>query len=159
MKKSFILATVLLSTLLGAEIIEVTQSAKMPKAPITFMRDNAKEVVIDNKSNLMWQDNGEVKTVKKDWQGAIDHCQNLSFAGYRDWRLPAIDELLSITEDTRYNPAIRSGFENVVSDRYWSSSSYVSGSSHAWNVDFGNGGDDTFAKNYNGYVRCVRDSK
>ena len=142
-----------------SEVIEVSQSSKMPKAPNVLVRDRAKEVVIDGKSSLIWQDNGEVKTVKKDWQGARGHCQNLSFAGYSDWRLPDINELLSITDDTRYNPAIRSGFENVVSDFYWSSSSGVNDSNYAWFVDFKSGHDHYNSKDYSNYVRCVRDSK
>ncbi len=142
-----------------SEVIEVSRSSKMPKAPNVLVRDHAKEVVIDGKSSLMWQDNGEVKTVKKDWQGARDHCQNLSFSGYSDWRLPDINELLSITDDTRANPAIRSGFENVVSDDYWSSSSNVNGSGNAWYVFFNYGNANNYNKYNNYYVRCVRDSK
>ena len=142
-----------------SETIEVSRSSKMPKAPNILVRDRTKEVVLESKTNLMWQDNGDAKTVKKDWQGAIDYCQNLSFAGYRDWRLPSIDELLSITDDTRYKPAIRSGFENVVSDDYWSSSSNVDYSGVAWHVYFRDGRADTDAKCNNDYVRCVRDSK
>ena len=142
-----------------SEVIEVSRSSKMPKAPNVLVRDRAKEVVIDGKSSLMWQDNGEVITVKKDWQGARDHCQNLSFSGYSDWRLPDINELHSITDDTRVNPAIRSGFENVVSDCYWSSSRHVYVSNYAWYVCFSYGSGSSGSKNANGYVRCVRDSK
>ncbi len=142
-----------------SEVIEVSRSSKMPKASNVLVRDRAKEVVIDGKSSLMWQDNGEVIAVKKDWQGARDHCQNLSFSGYSDWRLPDINELYSITDDTRANPAIRSGFENVVSDGYWSSSSEVNDSNVAWGVSFSDGGDGNYYKHGNLYVRCVRDSK
>jgi hypothetical protein len=153
MKKTLILATMLLGTLLSAEIIEVTKSA----GPA---RDNIKEVVIDTKTHLMWQDNSDVKTLKKNWQGAKSYCQNLSFAGYHDWRLPAINELISITDDTRYYPAINTNFENVVSYYYWSSSAYVETSGTRWGVFFFEASSGNFnQENDNFYVRCVRDSK
>lgn len=152
-----------------SEVIEVSCSSKMPKVPNTLVRDSAKEVVIDSKFNLMWQDNSDVKTVEKDWNGAIDHCQNLSFAGYSDWRLPRIDELLSITDDTRHNPAIDNNFnaENIDMDGYpfyWSSSSRAKNEKEAWFVNFIDGGDayaygDSFNKLDALYVRCVRDNQ
>ncbi len=52
------------------------------------------DIVIDNKTAFMWQ-NAEF-TGKKTWQEAIDHCKNLVFAGYSDWRLPNVNELRTI---------------------------------------------------------------
>ncbi len=159
MKKTVIIATALFSTLLSAEIIEVTQSSKMPKASNILVRDRAKEVVIDSKTHLMWQDNSDAKTVKKNWQGAKGYCQNLSFAGYHDWRLPDINELLSITDYTHTLLPIRSGFENVVARDYWSASSDVDVSYVALGVSFAYGIYGTGNKRNSSYVRCVRDSK
>ncbi len=112
----------------------------------------------DSETGLMWQDNIEARTVTKDWQGAIDYCKNLKLAGYDDWRLPAIDELLSITDDKKSKPAIKNGFKNIVSGDYWSSSSDVSVSSNAWVVGFYAGGDGWGSKSYSYLIRCVRDS-
>jgi hypothetical protein len=113
----------------------------------------------DSKRKLMWQDNAEAKTVQKDWQGAIDYCENLSLAGFKDWRLPKHNELRGITDKTKIDPAIKKGFKNVVSDFYWSSSSTVYTSDGAWNVNFKAGNDYYAGKSDNYYVRCVRDSK
>lgn len=113
----------------------------------------------DSKNKLMWQDDVEAKTVQKDWQGAIDYCENLTLAGFKDWRLPKHTELRSITDKTQYNPAIKKGFKNVVSDVYWSSSKDASGNGNVWYVDFKSGCSGPII-NYSGhYVRCVRDSK
>lgn len=114
---------------------------------------------IDYDTNLMWQDNVEAKTVQKDWQGAINYCKDLSLAGFNDWRLPKIEELDFIIDDTQYNPAIKLGFENVVGYQYWSSSNSLENSKSAWYVDFGRGSSSPILKNQNNYVRCVRDSR
>ena len=54
--------------------------------------------VKDNHTGLEWQDNRDAKTVKRDWQGAKGYCQELTLAGYDDWRLPTIKELQSIID-------------------------------------------------------------
>lgn len=122
-------------------------------------RDNSKEIVSDTSSKLMWQDNSEAKIVYKNWNDAIEYCESLLFSGYNDWRLPNINELLSIADRTKYNPAINSVFSNVNSSDYWSSTTYASGTSNAWVVNFYYGNVDWLSKTYSYYVRCVRDGQ
>jgi len=123
-----------------------------------FVRDNSKEVVVDNSTNLMWQDDNDVKSVTKTWVEAINYCENLNFAGYSDWRLPNINELKSIVDYTKNNSAIDSEFSNVASVFYWSSSSVAGYSDSAWLVYFYDGHDDGDDKSHSYYVRCVRDN-
>ncbi len=146
-----------LATLSAYEIV-VDKTTRFDTKNKPLERDIVKEVVIDPNTKLMWQDNASVKTTRKDWSEAISYCKNLKFAGFSDWRLPSIDELLSITDDTKYNPAIKDGFLNVTADDYWSSSPDASGSSNAWSVVFKNGGDGWGTKSDSYLVRCVRDS-
>ena len=125
----------------------------------------------DYDTKLMWQDDIEAKTVQKDWQGAINYCKDLSLAGFDDWRLPKIEELESIVDDTRLNPdsfagesnlAIKIEFENVASGWYWSSSNYANNKVNAWYVDFSypeSGNNEKNGDYSDRYVRCVRDSK
>lgn len=115
--------------------------------------------IIDSDTGLMWQDNRDATTVTKNWADAIEYCEDLSLAGYSDWRLPNIDELLSITDDTKYDPAIKYGFKNPSGGYYWSSSPGVSGDSGAWGVGFTGGHDYWNDKSYASYVRCVRDGE
>jgi len=136
---------------------KINSLAKNPIDPNAknFVRKG--EVVIDLDRHLMWQDNSEAKSVKKSWQGAKEYCRNLSLAGYSDWRLPTLSELITISDKTRYNPAIAKQFKNVaVDDYYWSSSSNVDISNFAWRLDFKNGYDYSGYKNSYDYVRCVR---
>ncbi len=124
----------------------------------SYTRDDAKEVVVDNVTNLMWQDNNDSKTVTKNWSDAVNYCEELSLGGYSDWRLPSIDELMSITDKERYSSSIDSTFQNVVSDDYWSSTTGASYTSVAWLVYFNGGYDNWYNKSYTYYVRCVRDN-
>ena len=125
----------------------------------SYTRDDAKEVVVDNVTQLMWQDNNDTKSIKKNWSDAEEYCKNLILGGYSDWRLPSIEELYSITDMGRRDPAIDPAFKNVVSNDYWSSSAYWLNSPEAEIVYFSSGYDRLNYKSDTNYVRCVRDEK
>ncbi len=116
------------------------------------MLRSASGVTLDTDTKLIWQDNSDAKTVKKDWQGAIDYCENLNLAGYTDWKLPDFNNLSALYPK-------KASLQNIVtSGYYWSSSPFVSGSSYAWGVGFGYGDAGWDDKSASVLVRCVRDS-
>lgn len=117
---------------------------------------NTDETVSCSDNKLMWQDNTEVKSNERTWDLAINYCKNSEFAGYNDWRLANINELLSIANITKSNPAINSVFSNVNSSGYWSSTTFASIPSYARGVNFSNGYDYWSHKTASHYVRCVR---
>jgi len=57
-----------------------------------FEIDNNIGVIIDKDTNLMWVNNKEYLTKSSQFKGKI-MCNNLELGGYKDWRLPKIDEL------------------------------------------------------------------
>ena len=118
-----------------------------------FTRDDTTKIVTDNETGLQWQDN---KTVYKTWQSAINYCEALTLGDYDDWRLPNINELLSIVDDTKINPSMSSVFKSFASSNYWSSTTNAYYSSNAWLVGFYYGYQDYNNKNNSIYVRCVR---
>ena len=123
----------------------------------TCYRDNDKNVVICGESKLgklMWQDDERVFI--GDWKQAKERCERLNFAAYSDWRLPSIDELISITDKTKFSPAINSAFKYVKSDFYWSFTKFADGSSRAWFVHFKNGYADWSGISDRLFARCVR---
>ena len=123
----------------------------------TCYRDNDKNVVICDESKLgklMWQDDERVFI--GDWKQAKERCEKLNFAGYSDWRLPRVDELISITDKTKFSPAINSAFKYLKSDFYWSSTKFADGSSRAWFVHFKNGYADWSGISDRLFARCVR---
>ena len=71
---------------------------------------------------------------------AISGC----FAGHCDWRLPTSAELQTIVDLTAPgcgtgSPCIDAAFGPTVADFYWSSTTYSSHPSYAWDVDFYDG--------------------
>lgn len=82
-----------------------------------------------------------------DWQGALNRVAALNqakFGGYDDWRLPNRNELASIVDYSKHNPAIDTavfkGFPSVggVAPSFWTSTPYAPDgvSAKAWFVDF-----------------------
>ena len=116
--------------------------------------DNGDGTVTDNNTKLMWQqgENGDMN-----WEAALTCCENLELAEYDDWRLPNVKELVSITEETIYNPAIDTRyFSGTYSTNYWSSSTDVSNTSYAWFLFSFSGYVSYHPKTVSYYVRCVR---
>ena len=101
--------------------------------------DNADGTVTETNTGLMWQQDTAPGTYT--WQQALAYCENLILAGYNDWRLPNVNELQSIVDYSRDDPAIDTiYFPNTESKIYWSSSTYVANQTSAWMVGFYNGG-------------------
>ena len=81
-----------------------------------------------------------------DWQGALIHANEHSFAGHADWRLPNVKELKSIVERRCWNPAINTViFPGATSGWFWSASPdardiFIPGILGAWQVRFNDGG-------------------
>jgi len=123
-------------------------------------------VVLDQVTGLMWKGcNGNKTAVdcsggvfhSSVWQGAVSHCQESTWGGYDDWRLPNIRELLSITEDRWHDPAIdQVAFPGTPSRKVWSSTSCDADYDLAWVVDFLSGNSQRVSKVSGGYMRCVR---
>lgn len=119
------------------------------------------KVVLDNNTGLMWQQtisaNKYTWGSAVSWDKAVSYCNNMSYAGYDDWRLPTPQELLTIVDNSKYDPAIdETYFPDTPSDSFGSSSTYVNNTSRAWIAHFSYGivtnsnDDDSY------YVRCVR---
>jgi len=138
------------------KLLFIVLAGSMLFAGQRFVRDNSKQVVKDTKTHLMWQDNKDVKTVERDWQGAINYCKNLKLGGYKDWRLPSVSELLTIVDYNTYNPAISPVFKNVDSSHYFSSTTLADYTFGAWYVYFYSGYCNGVPKSDIYSVRCVR---
>ncbi|MBN1773708.1 MAG: DUF1566 domain-containing protein [Deltaproteobacteria bacterium] len=124
-------------------------------------------VVSDVATGLMWQGcpagmTGGASTcsgtaLTRNWQGALDYCQDSAWAGFTDWYLPNVDELRSIVDSARSNPSIDPAvFPGTPSGYFWSSSSDATNASNAWGVSFDYGIVNSSDKTCTYYIRCVR---
>jgi len=73
------------------------------------------------------------------------------------WRLPTIDELLTLVDHDGYKPATE--LPGMVSSYYWSSTTHADYTNYAWLVYFSNGYDNHDYKFFHYYVRAVRGGK
>ena len=127
---------------------------------VTCYRDNDKNVVICSEAKLgklMWQD--EAQGFVGDWRQANEYCKLVNLAGYDDWRLPTIDEIISITDKNKFSPSINSAFKHIANDLfkfYWSYIKYADYSSNVWIVSFWSGSCSRSDVSDRYFVRCVR---
>ena len=162
MIKILLITLLMLTTLFSYEVSLGKSSnteikSKKPIVKIDLVRDNSKEIVIDKSAGLMWQDNIDTKTIKKNRKDAKQYCRSLVFAGYKDWYLPKIKQLQSIVDRSRHNPAIKKEFKNIQSYHYWSASPNLSANLiNVLNIDFKNGQKYNTNRRGRCYVRCVR---
>lgn len=117
--------------------------------------DNGDGTVTDNSTGIMWQQ--AIAPGTYTWEQALSYCENLTLAGYTDWRLPTISELDSIVDLSRDSPAINSNyFPGDAASIHWSSTTDVQRTNGAWVMLFYYGNDfaDYYWRLY--YVRAVR---
>jgi len=116
--------------------------------------DNGDGTVTDTSTGLMWQRVTASRTYT--WEQALSYCENLTHAGYSDWRLPTIKELASLADLRRYNPAIDTAYFPGTAWSYWSSTTYDYTTSDAWLVSFYDGDEYYTNKSNWYYARAVR---
>jgi len=119
------------------------------------------DIVIDRATGLIWAADGDEAGCHNGTQtlpeAAIIYAEGLvDFAGYSDWRIPNINELLSIVQWELSNPCIYTVFTNTVSSEYWTSSLYNVDPNDYWAVNFNNSKINNNSLLASLYVRCVR---
>lgn len=89
-------------------------------------------------------------------QAFVARVNAAGWCGYTDWRMPNREELRSIVDYSRTNPAIDTNYFPNTQFSYWSGSPNAYDSSSAWNVNFGFGYDGSNYRYNNLHVRLVR---
>ena len=83
---------------------------------------NGDEIITDTKTGLVWQKNYTAEGYIY-WKDSLSYCENSTYAGYSDWRLPNVNELMSLINYEERKPA--SDFPDMIAvyKYFWTSSS------------------------------------
>ena len=113
-------------------------------------------VVVDTARGLMWS-RRPISAARMTFAEAEAACKACMLDGHTDWRLPTREELVSIVDYGRYNPAIdQELFPDTPPNYFWSSSPDASDPDVAWVVIFSHGFVHLDYRHYNAFVRAVR---
>ena len=129
-------------------------------------------VVIDKTTNLMWQYGGCTTYLSYDqinpW---LIKLNQEGYASYHDWRLPTLEEALSLMNPIRNQDGMYTdSIFRVPPDWIWTSDlvssemvrqiSYMQGRNISWSVDFGDGACDWHPlRHANNCIRAVRSAR
>ncbi len=112
-------------------------------------------VLQDNTTGLMWTVNADIAGQTFCWDGAQDYLIRMNidrYAGYRNWRMPSMEEMETIITQIKImgfdgmspEKSIAAGFQrmgirNMQSDGYWTSTTNIYYSAEAWYVTMTSG--------------------
>ncbi len=109
-------------------------------------------IITDYVTGLEWYD---YDIIEKSKHEASSYCSDL-YVDYGEWRLPSIEELETLVDNSKYNPSITDIFYDIASGPYWSSSIDASHSGDTWSVSFNYGSSSPYYEGSINYVLCVR---
>lgn len=159
-------------------------------APLRFL-DNADGTITDLSTGLMWEKKcGECQgphrtsalfsleakrgaTSVAEWLDGLNREGGTGFAGYDDWRLPDVEELQSIVDYERFNPAVPPVFDApqcgiscsdvrdsacscTALNAYWTSTTVVANPERAFVIGFNLGLVGDLGKREEAMARAVR---
>jgi len=113
-------------------------------------------VIIDHATGLMWQQSGSATTMThaeaRQYVGQLNQSR---YAGYDDWRLPTLEEAMSLLErrQSKYKLHIEPQFDPL---QQWIWTADKNGPQLVWVVLFDFGAAYEYLSNVAGYVRAVR---
>lgn len=104
------------------------------------------------------------EAMEYNWQESLAYADTVEYAGYNDWRLPNIKELMSIVERACSTPALNTSvFVDALAQRYWTNTPVIGSDGNGgivgdtvWAVSFEEGSNNQPLKTANSMVRLVR---
>jgi len=167
---SFVIAVSLLSFSSHSMAQSCHSDTMAETTPDTQYVIHGDETVTDTTTALMWKQCveglsdpacssgiAELQTWQDALQTANDTNDNGGFAGYTDWRVPNIAELVSLVEEQCTGSSINdSVFPNTAKKFIWTSSPDFNLDEGSWSVDFNIGTTATLVRDNAFQVRLVR---
>ena len=113
------------------------------------------ETVLDRETGLVWE--ATPSATQQTWNDAQTHCIDLNAGGRTGWRLPTIQELLSIVDRSNSGVGLPSGAPfNVLLSFFWSATTLAADSTFARSVILVSGQAGIFRKSDAALAWCVR---
>lgn len=123
-------------------------------------RDSKKQIVYDFTNKLLWQDTKDNIMVMLSQPDALKYCEDLTFAGYSDWRIPHADEYKTIVDKNNQPNHINKAFKYAINKGYWAKTVHWRTMwTYADYMHFLSGTVYYDTKTKLKYIRCVRDLK
>jgi hypothetical protein len=147
----------------------LTRCSRSDRAPAggatgAHMTVGSDGTVRDSDTGLVWKQSSEPD--RYTFESAKTRCEDQSFAGHDDWRVPSLTELQTLVDETVVpadnGDAATTGridlakFPDTPGEPYWSSSAYLGDPKLAWFVDFRPGYTFGYDRSTPYRVRCVR---
>jgi hypothetical protein len=94
--------------------------------------DETDDLVLDKETGLVWERSPAHPT--QVWHNAVVTGYNTAVAGRKGWRLPAIEEFMSLVDPTNMGPSLPNGHPFIVNDQvgYWASTTNDGDPGAAW---------------------------
>jgi len=138
--------------------------------------DNGDGTITDNLTALIWLKNADCLDGMTTWSNAFAYVTELNTSGtmdgvycgdtsnngsnHADWRLPNVNELLSVMNFAEPDPLTWLGnwnFVNIQANDYWTSSTYADAKQNVWSVIFDAGnGLSLISKDNTSYIWPIR---
>lgn len=111
--------------------------------------------VLDKETGLVWEKTG---ALVGDFRNSMRHCAFRNVGGRLGWRLPALEELLTLVDPSNTTPALPDGapFENVIGVPFWTANEEESDPTLAVSVSLDVFGVFSNPKSTTRKVLCVR---
>ena len=136
-----------------AKYVRCVRGEELEESHFVVMNEGEdEEIVADSVHNLFWTKNPTEEDYN--WKKALSYCINLEYGGHTGWRLPTVNELATLLDYSRKEPA--SAFPVLSTPYLWSSTSSSDYVYNAWRVFLKKGTVDNAAKDTTAKVLCVK---
>lgn len=120
------------------------------------------DLVLDQETGLIWPRNANIHGQAVNWLDANTLCRERRIANRIGWRLPTVEELSSLVDTRRTNPALPNGHPflsvQVAAELppYWTCTDHEDSAQAAWFVNLASGAAGLGGKSLPGYIWPVR---
>lgn len=121
----------------GKKVYDVrcVRGAELGKPGDRAYKPGGDGTVTDSHTGLVWQQQEGLEAAT--WEEALHYVATLNLGGHKDWRLPNLKELQSISTAYAARPSIdTAAFPDAASALYWSSTTLAQRATRAWTIDF-----------------------